>query len=301
MVVVPARPRPAEARQADRGHAPAIHALDLDDVLGAMPSELSTGQRKLVALARAIASEPSVLLLDEPCSGSISTSGQEVGEVIRTLAERWGMGVLLVEHDVHLVRRVSDRIVALDFGKVIAEGPPDRVLSDPRVMAAFLGEVDASASRAEGPGMSAVLETHDVHAGYGDVTVVRDLNLRVASGEIVALLGRNGAGKTTALLTMAGALRPISRRDPASSARPTGRRWPVRARRGLGLMTDDRSIFFGLTVRENLRLARGSDDALSAVPGAGAACSTGPRACCREASSRCSASLPCCRESRSCC
>ena len=58
--------------------------------------------------------------------------------------------------------------------------------------------------------MSVVLETRDVHAGYGDVTVVRDLNLSVRAGEIVALLGRNGAGKTTALLTMAGALRPIS-------------------------------------------------------------------------------------------
>ena len=119
----------------------AIGSLELDDVIGNTPGELSTGKRKLVALARAIASEPSVLLLDEPCSGLDHHEREEVGKVVRTLAERWGMGVLLVEHDVHLVRRVSDRIVALDFGKVIAEGPPDRVLSDPGVMAAFLGEV----------------------------------------------------------------------------------------------------------------------------------------------------------------
>jgi sulfate-transporting ATPase len=119
----------------------AIHALALEDVLGVMPRELSTGKRKLVALARAIASEPSVLLLDEPCSGLDHHEREEVGQVVRTLAESWGMGVLLIEHDVHLVRRVSDRIVTLDFGKVIAEGPPDRVLSDPSVMAAFLGDV----------------------------------------------------------------------------------------------------------------------------------------------------------------
>ena len=100
----------------------AIRALELDDVLGKMPSELSTGKRKLVALARAIASEPSVLLLDEPCSGLDHHERRRGRQVIRTLAESWGMGVLLVEHDVHLVRRVSDRIVALDFGKVIAEG-----------------------------------------------------------------------------------------------------------------------------------------------------------------------------------
>ena len=113
--------------------------------------------------------------------------------------------------------------------------------------------------------MSAVLETQDVHAGYGDVTVVRDLNVRVASGEIVALLGRNGAGKTTALLTMAGALRPISG-EIQFLGTPDRSSLAGRARRGLGLMTDDRSIFFGLTVRENLRLARGNGDALSVFP-----------------------------------
>jgi branched-chain amino acid transport system ATP-binding protein len=113
--------------------------------------------------------------------------------------------------------------------------------------------------------VSVVLETRDLHAGYGDVTVVRDLNLTVSSGEIVTLLGRNGAGKTTALLTMAGALRPISgevrflgKADRSSLG--------SRARRGLGLMTDDRPIFFSLTARENLRLARGSDHVLALFP-----------------------------------
>ncbi len=113
--------------------------------------------------------------------------------------------------------------------------------------------------------MSVVLETRGLHAGYGDVAVVRDFDLSVSAGEVVALLGRNGAGKTTALLTMAGALRPLSGEirflgaaDKSSLA--------ARARRGMGLMTDDRSIFFGLTVRENLRLARGNDRVLSLFP-----------------------------------
>jgi sulfate-transporting ATPase len=120
----------------------AVQALELGDQLGDMPRELSTGKRKLVALARAISTEPSVLLLDEPCSGLDHHEREEVGAVIRSLAESWGMGVLLVEHDVHLVRRVSDRIVVLDFGKVIAEGEPDVVLADPSVVAAFLGDAD---------------------------------------------------------------------------------------------------------------------------------------------------------------
>lgn len=113
--------------------------------------------------------------------------------------------------------------------------------------------------------MSVVLETRSVNAGYGDITVVRDLTMHVESGEIVALLGRNGAGKTTALLTLGGALRPLSGElcflgasDRSSLA--------GRARRGLGLMTDDRSIFFSLTVRENLRLARGTRDVRALFP-----------------------------------
>jgi len=110
-----------------------------------------------------------------------------------------------------------------------------------------------------------VLETRGVHAGYGDVTVVRDLNLSVGAGEVVTLLGPNGAGKTTALLTMAGALRPVSG-EVRFLGTPDRSSLVTRARRGLGLMTHDRSIFFGLTVRENLRLARGNDDVLSVFP-----------------------------------
>lgn len=137
-LVRPGRGRPTAAMLR------AIDALQLGEHLGDMPHELSTGKRKLVALARAIAAEPSVLLLDEPCSGLDNHEREEVGDVIKALAQQWGMGVLLVEHDVHLVRRVSDRIVALDFGRVIAESAPDAVLSDPAVMAAFLGDADAS-------------------------------------------------------------------------------------------------------------------------------------------------------------
>lgn len=113
--------------------------------------------------------------------------------------------------------------------------------------------------------MSVVLETRDVDAGYGRVKVVRDLTFSVSSGEVVALLGRNGAGKTTALLTMAGALRPLSGEVRFLGA-PDKSALASRTRRGLGVMTDDRSIFFGLSVRENLRLARGNRDVLALFP-----------------------------------
>ena len=113
--------------------------------------------------------------------------------------------------------------------------------------------------------MTPVLETRQLQAGYGDATVVRDFNLRVEAGEVVSLLGRNGAGKTTALLTMAGALSPLG--GEISFLGETGRAsLSARSRRGLGLMTDDRSVFFGLTGRENLRVARGDDHVLELFP-----------------------------------
>jgi branched-chain amino acid transport system ATP-binding protein len=96
-------------------------------------------------------------------------------------------------------------------------------------------------------------------AGYGGVPVVRDLDIEVNAGEVVAILGPNGAGKTTTLLTLAGILAPIRGEALLAGDRiPAGRPHRV-ARRGLSLVPDDRSIFFGLTTQENLRLARGAD------------------------------------------
>ncbi|MCW3014524.1 MAG: transporter related protein [Solirubrobacterales bacterium] len=117
----------------------AIHTFGLEETLLRRPSEISFGQRRLVAMARSVASEPSVILLDEPCAGLGAHERDEVAALIRTLADERGMGVLLVEHDVNLVRRVSDRIVVLDFGQVIASGPAAEVLEDPVVVSAYLG------------------------------------------------------------------------------------------------------------------------------------------------------------------
>jgi branched-chain amino acid transport system ATP-binding protein len=98
-----------------------------------------------------------------------------------------------------------------------------------------------------------VLETRNLHAGYGGVQVVHDLDLHVNPGEIVALLGANGAGKTTTLLTLAGAL-PALRGEVLMGGKNAARGLTGRARAGMGLVTDDRSLLRALTVRENLRL-----------------------------------------------
>jgi ABC-type branched-subunit amino acid transport system ATPase component/ABC-type branched-subunit amino acid transport system permease subunit len=119
--------------------AAAISEFGLRDKLELLPTQLAYGDRRLVAIARAVASEPSVLLLDEPASGLSERERAEVARLITTMAREWNIAVLLIEHDVELVRRVSDRVIALDFGKQIAAGTPDEVLSDPAVVNAYLG------------------------------------------------------------------------------------------------------------------------------------------------------------------
>ncbi len=113
--------------------------------------------------------------------------------------------------------------------------------------------------------MTAIMEVRGVDAGYGSVTVIRGLDMEVAAGEVVTVLGRNGAGKTTSLLTMAGAIRP-QRGEIRLLGSPDRSRLAARARRGVGLMTDDRAVLFGLTVRENLLLAGGTRDTSALFP-----------------------------------
>jgi len=99
-----------------------------------------------------------------------------------------------------------------------------------------------------------LLDVRGLHAGYDGAAVVRDLDLTVEEGEVVALLGPNGAGKTTTLMTIAGLLPAIAGTVEVLGAPVRGTRAHRIARRGLGFVPEDRSLFFGLTVRENLRL-----------------------------------------------
>jgi sulfate-transporting ATPase len=129
----------------------AIDTFRLAEHLHRLPTELAYGTRHLVAIARAVAAAPKVLMLDEPAAGLSEVERAEVGDLIRHLADDRGIAVLLVEHDVELVRRVSDRAIALDFGKQIAAGTPDEVLADPRVVEAYLGGAQPALTTAPTP------------------------------------------------------------------------------------------------------------------------------------------------------
>ena len=118
----------------------AIVEFQLDHDLHRDVKDLSYGKRRLLAIARAVAMHPSILMLDEPAAGLSSSESEELAVVVRRLAEEWGMAVLVVEHDMNFVMGVCDQVMVLDFGNLIAAGPPEDIRSNPAVIAAYLGD-----------------------------------------------------------------------------------------------------------------------------------------------------------------
>ncbi len=120
----------------------AVREFELEPHLDETPEQLPYGRRRLVGIARAVASGPSVVMLDEPAAGLDENESAELARLIRRLADERGMGVLLVEHDVALVMSTCDRVVVIDFGNVIASGTPAAIRGDQAVRDAYLGHAD---------------------------------------------------------------------------------------------------------------------------------------------------------------
>ena len=132
-----------------------IDFLEIDHIRHASVAALPYGLQKRVEMARALAMQPKVLMLDEPVAGMNREETEDMARFILDVRREWGITVLMVEHDMAMVMDLSDHVVVLNFGQVIAQGTPAEVQANPEVVRAYLGAGDVSALRAKLKGVAA--------------------------------------------------------------------------------------------------------------------------------------------------
>src|SRR5437588_2595986 len=249
------------AERASRERARAIlHVLELDRHARTLAADLPAGIQRRVEIARALAMRPRLLLLDEPAAGLDAQETARLAELLHAVRQRFHVSMLLVDHDMSLVLRVCDYVYVLDFGKLLARGQPAAIRTDPKVIAAYLGE---ESKKLEGEVATVVptrrqqaplLEVKQLAAGYGGLEVIRDVSLEVRPGEVVACIGANGAGKTTTLRAISGMIHPRRGRVMFGGRDVTGTSAERIAQLGLIHIPEGRGLFPNLSVEDTLRL-----------------------------------------------
>ena len=265
-------------------------AMDVLDDLGLAAqadqhaSQLSRGDKRRLELAMCLIQEPKLLLLDEPTAGMARADTNNTIDLLKEISKR-GITMVVIEHDMHVVFSLADKISVLAQGTVIAEGLPEMIKGNPKVQEAYLArgasmnsmqnptsrgdasllgadQLPGSApgiapTRAQG-GQRAFFSVWDIHAYYGESYIVQGISFDVREGEILALLGRNGAGKTSTLRALARVDDPMLKQGEIwlDHVALHEMKSHEAARSGIGLVPEDRRIIPGLTVEENLDLAQ---------------------------------------------
>ena len=194
----------ATARTLAEERAIERRALELLDYVGIRArandraGSLPYGDQRRLEIARALATEPRLLALDEPAAGMNAAERLALGKLIRRIRDD-GVTVLLIEHDVRLVMNVCDRVMVLDHGQKIAEGTPAKCSAIRRSSRPILERHIKRLSDAR-----MLLELSQLEVRYGGIRAVTGVDLEVAEGELVCLIGANGAGKTSTLKAICG-------------------------------------------------------------------------------------------------
>ena len=127
-------------QEMDRRALEILKVFDLDREAGNLAANLPYGKQRKLEIARALATDPKLLLLDEPAAGMNPNETGELMDTIRLVREKYGVTILLIEHDMKLVQGICEYLYVLNFGKLLAEGTPKEVLNDPAVIKAYLGD-----------------------------------------------------------------------------------------------------------------------------------------------------------------
>ena len=165
------------------------------------------GDQRRLEIARALATDPKLLLLDEPTAGMNPQETADFTAFVRRVRDEKGLTVLLIEHDMKVVMGISERITVLEYGEKIAEGPPPRSSPNQR-SSRRTSERGRWHERDAGATNGDILELDDIHVYYGAIHALKGVSLLVRAGEIVTLIGANGAGKSTTLRAINGLNRP---------------------------------------------------------------------------------------------
>ena len=168
---------------------------------------LSYANRRRLEIARATATNPRLLLLDEPAAGMNPVETHEITELIGRLRTEAGYTILVIEHDMHVVEGISDRVVALDHGVKISEGSV-RAGRDRPAGGRGVSRHEGGGDEMTATGSAPLLRLAGINTYYGPIHILQGLNLQVGEGELVCLLGGNASGKSTTLKTILGIVAP---------------------------------------------------------------------------------------------
>jgi ABC-type branched-subunit amino acid transport system ATPase component/ABC-type branched-subunit amino acid transport system permease subunit len=243
--------------QVNADTAALVRFLGLQGIEAIKGSDLSYGGQRLVDLGIALASRPRILLLDEPLAGLAAAERERISNLIGTISSN--IPVLLVEHDIDRVLALSHEVTVMNQGEVLVTGAPELIRDDLRVQELYTGKGKPALMARQpshGKDRPIVLRAENLNTFYGKSHILNDASLDVRKGEIVALLGRNGAGKSTFLKSLAGLVPPASGSILFEGRELAGLPAYEIARLGIGYVPQNRGLFAGMTVAENLGLGR---------------------------------------------